>query len=526
MNMGQVFARATDRYPESTALVDPTADVRYTYREWYDRAFAVAAALSERGIGEGDRIATAMRNRAELATLYCATQLLGAVFVPYNFRTSPTELAFLVNNVEPAALVFSEATADSVAAGREEFPNGTDLLALDETPSFAESYESYLDRRDPEFEPSFVDPDRTSLILHTGGTTGRPKGVPRSHRNTYAAAVAHAIQTSWSQREATLGLMSLAHTMGIHALAAVLVLGGKWVTQREFSAAATRDAIRSEGVTSLYLVPTVYHDLVESPSIADADVSSVRNVAFAGASMSTTDIRAVADQFEPESFVNHYGSTEVYSHAVCERLLEKPGCIGRAAINTRIRVVEPSEFGDLDPEARVDSGEVGEIIVDASSPEAFDGYLGADDDRTLVDGWFFTGDLGYRDADGDLFIIGRIDDMIISGGENIYPVEVESVLESHDLVREAAVVGRPSERWNQTVAAFVTVTAASGDVDFESAVAELDEHCRRSEGLANFKRPRKYFFIDELAKSNVGKILRKELQKKELDINVHAEVDV
>jgi len=526
MNMGRVLNRTVDRAPDTVGIVDPVADVRYTYRTLYDRSVTVAAALESRGIEAGDRVATAMRNRVELATLYCATQLLGAVFVPYNFRASPEELTHLVENAAPTILFFSKEVADTVEGS--EWNADPSLVAVDGDLGDAESFDACLEDGDPDsFVPTFVDADETSVILHTAGTTGKPKGVPRTHRNTYAAATAHALQHSWSQGESTLGLMSLSHTMGLHALASSLFLGGKWVAQREFSAADAVDIIDSEEITSLYLIPTVYHDLLRSEVADRADLSSVQHVAYAGSNMNPSIVRKIESQFDPEAFVNHYGSTEIYTYAVCSWVREKPNCVGRAGINTAVRVVEPSDFGRLDPTETVDRNDLGEIIVDASSPEAFEGYLSeTTDDRSLTDGWFFTGDLGYRDEDGDLYFVGRVDDMIISGGENIYPVEVESVLERHDLATEAAVVGRPSERWNQTVAAFVTLAEDPSDVDFETAAATLDDHCRDSEELADFKRPRRYYFIDEFTKSNVGKILRKELQKRDLNIDVYGEVDV
>lgn len=528
MNMGRAFTRAVERNPEAIGLVDRDADVRYTYRTWHNRSSDVAAALESHGIGPGDRVGTVMRNRVELSILYCATQLLGAVFIPYTFRVSPDELTYLVDNAAPDILFFSAEVPDAVTVASSRTETERDLVSVDGDHPDATAYESFLADGDSEsFTPTVVDSDETSLILHTGGTTGNPKGVPRSHRNTYTAAMAHALQNSWSQRESTLGLMSLSHTMGIHALAAILLLGGKWVVQRQFSAADTVDLIQSEEITSLYLVPTVFHDLLESDIAERADISSIQHISFAGSSMNPTNLRAIKECFDPVTLVNHYGSTEVYTHAVCDWVDEKPNCVGRAGVNTAVRVVEPSDFGQLDPTATVKQGDLGEIIVDASSSEAFDGYLSETAaDRSLTDGWFFTGDLGYRDEDDDLFFVGRVDDMIISGGENIYPVEIEAVLETHDVVAEVAVVGRPSERWNQTVAAFVTLSTSPDKVDFKTAAIALDEHCRTSEELADFKRPRKYLFIDSFTKSNVGKILRKELQKRDLNIEVHGEIDL
>ncbi|WP_434530186.1 AMP-binding protein (plasmid) [Haloarcula sp. NS06] len=522
MNMGQVLKRTVERTPEAIGLVDSKADIRYTYQTWYEKCCAIAASLESCGISQGDYVAAAMRNRVELSTLYCATQLLGAVFVPYNFRSSSDELTYLVESTEPDILFYSQEVSAAVEAA--DWTTELSQIALDNTTA----YETFQSAGDPAtFSPTFVDPDEQSVVLHTGGTTGDAKLVPRTHTNTYTAGTAHALQNSLSQGESTLGLMSLSHTMGLHALAATLLLGGKWVTQRTFSAPDTVELIETESISSLYLVPTVYHDLVHSEVAERANLSSVQHVTYAGANMGPATIREIQSQFEPQTFVNHYGSTEVYTHAVCDWVREKPNCVGRAGFNSAVRVVEPSEFGQLDPEAIVARDALGEIIVDVTSPEAFDGYLNDTiSDRSIANGWFFTGDLGYRDEDGDLFYVGRIDDMIISGGENIYPVEVESVLETHEEVAEAAVVGRPSERWNQTVAAFITLTSEPANVDFSAVTAALDAHTRESETLADFKRPRKYYFIGEFTKSNVGKILRKELQKPELDVEVHDVVDI
>ena len=527
-NMGRVFARAAERRPTAAALIDRDAGVSYTYETWFDRCVEVAAALEARGVGEGDFVATAMRNRVELSTLYCATQLMGAVFVPYKFRLSADELNHLVDNTAPDVLFFSDEVTDAVESTVHRTGTDLDLIAVGDEPPHATAYDAFLADGDPgSFTPTFVGAESTSTVLHTSGTTGKPKGVRRTHTNTYAGAMAHALQNSWTPRESTLGLMSLSHTMGIHALAAVLLLGGKMVIQRQFSAEGMLDLIESERITSLYLMPTVFHDLFDAGTVEAVDLSSVRHITYAGSRMSPSVARAVEEHIDPETFVNHYGSTEVYTHATCDFVDEKPNCIGRAGVNTAVRVVELRDFGELDPTATVRPEELGELIVDASSPEAFDGYLSdSTDGRSLTDGWFFTGDLGYRDEDGDLFIVGRVDDMIISGGENIYPVEVERVLESHDIVDEAAVVGRPSERWNQTVAAFVTLTIDPSEVDFGVAADAFDEHCRRSDELADFKRPRKYFFIDNFDKSHIGKILRKELQKRNLDIEVYGEVGV
>jgi len=213
--------------------------------------------------------------------------------------------------------------------------------------------------------------------------------------------------------------------------------------------------------------------------------------------------------FKPTLFVNHYGSSEVYTFAINQVALAKPGCAGRAGINGRIRVVK---LDAKSAEDRSAVGEEGQIIADLAGDEAFDGYWKRPDAdaKALRDGWYFTGDTGYYDSDGDLFVTGRVDDMIISGGENISPADIESVLSLHPAVDEVAVAGLTDERWGQRVVAFVKYKEP---VDR----GELDRHCRTSE-LVNFKRPREYVFVRDIPKSPVGKVLRRMLVAGEYEL--------
>jgi 2-furoate---CoA ligase len=260
------------------------------------------------------------------------------------------------------------------------------------------------------------------------------------------------------------------------------------------------DLIEREKITNLYLVPTLYHDLVHHEAFSPERVASVRKLGYAGASMTDGLLKRLDQTFEPELFVNHYGSSEIYTFTIEQKAAGKPGSAGRAGINQMIRVVK---LGSRNPDEGAAVGEEGEIIALMKSDEAFEGYWNRPDAdaKALHRGWYFTGDTGFVDQDGDLFVTGRADDMIITGGENVSPVEVESCLSLHEGVAEVAVVGLPDERWGKIVVAFVkrrgTVTAE-----------ELDHHCRDS-GLANFRRPRRFVFVEAIPKSPVGKLLRR-----------------
>jgi 2-furoate---CoA ligase len=298
----------------------------------------------------------------------------------------------------------------------------------------------------------------------------------------------------------------------VRSMITMALVNGALVCLADWSATAAADLIEAERITSLYLVPTLYHDLVSLPEIVRYDVSSVRTVGYAGAPMASTLTHEVARVFRPRVFLNHLGSTEVYTFTVCDRVREKPTCAGRPGVFGRVRVVEADPERGGSPDTIVPRGETGELIVALDSPEAFSGYWRRPDAdaRAIRDGWYFTGDLVYEDDDGDLFTVGRIDDMIISGGENIYPVEVEEILLRHPKVAEACVVGRPDARWGQVVTAFVVARGG------EALVAEeLDRFCQESKDFASFKRPRRYELVASLPRSPTGKLLRRRLLEPE-----------
>jgi 2-furoate---CoA ligase len=270
----------------------------------------------------------------------------------------------------------------------------------------------------------------------------------------------------------------------------------------KFNAEQALAHISNEHVSHLYLVPTLYHDLLAHKNFNSTDVSSVRRLGFAGAPMHDALLLRLQEAFKPELFVNHYGSTEIYTFSINADAVRKPGSAGRASINTRLRVIK---LDAKTPDELASVMEEGQIIADLDSDESFEGYHNRPDANTksLRNGWYFTGDTGYFDAHGDLFVSGRVDDMIISGGENISPVDIESVVSLHPAVDEVAVAGLKDERWGQRVVAFVK---RKSDVSCE----QLDAHCRCSD-LVNFKRPREYVFVKEIPKSPVGKVLRRKL---------------
>ena len=496
MNLGEHLLACAERHPEAPALVD--GERRATYAELLAQVREAAGGLVARGVRPGERVAATLKNRHEAVVLYWASQWLGAVFVPLNWRLRPEELSYCVADCGARVLAVEGASAEAATA-----VPGMSLIAVADSP-----VGEALAAGDGPPGPAAVDEREPALMLYTSGTTGRPKGVPRSHRAERAAALAQLVQLELRPGDRTLGVMPLYHTMGMRSLLAASACGGLFCSQPEFRAEAALDAVERERLTSLYLAPTLFHDLVAAQRERPRDVSSVRALAYAGAPMAGVLVERCIEAFAPQAFVNHYGSTEIYTFTIHGDQRTKPGCAGRPALNARIRLVEPVEGAS--PAAVVAPGEVGQVACALSSDEAFAGYWQRPDAdaRQIRDGWYFPGDLGQLDADGDLYLVGRIDDMIVSGGENVHPLEIEEWLVRHPAVDEAAVVGEADERLGQRVVAYVV---RSGEVTPEA----LDAHCLASPTLARFKRPRDYRFVDALPKSASGKLLRRLLRTTE-----------
>ena len=516
LDLGRTLLQSIERSPDRVALVDGAT--RLSYADWAVRVGAVQRGLLEAGLQRGDHLLVVLQNRWEMATLHWACQFAGIVMTPLNWRAKGDEIDHCLADSEARALV-SEPCIEAALVESQLASGVTRIgvgavggVASGETSGASIHFEDWLTA--PREPVPQAQADDLSLMLYTSGTTGKPKGVPRRHHAERSAALAHVAQNRYANGECTLGVMPLYHTMGVRSLLALALIDGRLICIPRFDAKSALAAIEAERVTHLYLVPTLYHDLLEHPDFQRTNITSVRKLGFAGAPMHDALLQRLAKAFRPELFVNHYGSSEIYTIAINQDAVGKPGSAGRAGINTRLRVVKLDQH---DPALRAAPLEEGQIIAELRSDEAFEGYHKRPDAnaKSLHAGWYFTGDTGYVDADGDLFVSGRVDDMIISGGENISPVDIESVLSLHPNVAEVAVAGLFDARWGQKVVAFVKTRAPV-------AAEALDAHCRLS-NLVNFKRPREYVFVREIPKSPVGKVLRRKLVagEYEADPNAH-----
>jgi 2-furoate---CoA ligase len=497
LDLGTSFLASVARDPDALALVD--GDVRLSYAEWLKKISSLVAAFDRIGLKRGDHLLTALQNSWQAATVHWACQLSDLIITPVNWRINADELDFCIENSESRALVYQDVSESAVAASTR----ASDLIVMRAGSIPVKDGELSLDalcNEQPSDVTARASAESWSIMLYTSGTTSRPKGVPRRHRTERAAGIAHVAQNLYRRGERTLGVMPLYHTMGVRSLIAMSLVGGTFVCLPRFDAQQALALIASEGITNLYLVPTLYHDLVHCDAFANADISSVRKLGFAGASMTDGLLHKLAETFRPALFVNHYGSSEIYTFTIEQDAPAKPGSAGRAGINQQVKVVK---LNATSVNATADIGEEGEIVALLAGDESFEGYWRRPeaDLKALRQGWYFTGDTGFVDGDGDLFVTGRVDDMIITGGENVSPVEIESCLSLHPAVLEVAVVGLADERWGKVVTAFVKRCRPVSELD-------LDKFCRES-GLGAFKRPRRFVFVDAIPKSPVGKLLRR-----------------
>lgn len=494
-DLGRGFLASVERMPDAIAISD--GETRLTYTEWRETVLRIVGGLDGLGLAPGDHVVTLLTNRVEAASLHMACQISGLAITPLNWRARTEELDYVLVDSDAKAVIFELLTAETVAASGVEAR--ARRIGLDGASGADIAWER-IAASEPADAVSRAAPEATSVMLYTSGTTGRGKGVPRTHAAERAAASAHVAQNLYGRGEVTLGVMPLYHTMGVRSLLASVIINGHFVCQRRFDAGEALRLIEAERISNLYLVPTLYHDLLAAPGFAESDTRSVRKLGFAGQAMTDGLLKRLDAAFKPELFVNHYGSSEIYTFTIEPDATAKPGSAGKAGLNQEIRVVA---LGSTDPSETVGPDVEGQIIAALGGDESFAGYWNRPDadEKALHAGWYFTGDVGYRDADGDLFVTGRVDDMIISGGENILPAEIESVLSLHPAVGEVAVVGLPHERWGQQVTAFLTRREA---VDEEA----LNTWCLESD-LAPYKRPRAYVFVAEIPKSPVGKILRR-----------------
>ncbi len=503
-----------DKYPDRDALIYPRREQRWSYAEFDEKANRLANALADLGIEKGDRVSTMLYNGTEIVLAVFACAKLGAVFNPLNYRLPAGEIEYILNDAGSSLLIFEAETRPAVEGARSDLDTVDDYLYIDdEPPGFADGFYDHLEAADDTRPDTVVEEDDTYAFIYTSGTTGRPKGVVHEHRDMVEHNLICIAEGGIRKGDVGLSSFPLYHCAELQAaLFPRIHVGATNVIHHDFDPVATLQAIDEYDVSVFFAAPTGWNALLQAAEKVDADVSSLRLGLYGAAPMPKEVLDGCMDLFENAGYLQAYGMTEIgpcgtFQHP--EDQISKQGSAGVPALNHDLRIVEP----DGNPTDEVDTGEIGEILFagPCTMREYWNRPGATDTSLRKADGkeWYYTGDLGYLDEDGYLFVVDRKDDMIISGGENVYPTEVEDVLFAHPDVVEAAVIGEPHDEWGERVVAYVV-----GD----TTAADLDDFMRESDDLADFKRPREYYFVDELPKNPSGKVQKFKLREESAEV--------
>jgi acyl-CoA synthetase (AMP-forming)/AMP-acid ligase II len=496
--------------PDQEALV--FGDGRFTYGETLTRVRRVASGLARLGVRRGTRVAALHTNSHRYVEAYYATALLGGVFIPVNYRAKRPELEHMLKAGETEVLLVGSRYLESVEAVRGALPKLRTVVLFEGGESSALAFETILTEAREHEEEADVEDDETTILMYTSGTTQLPKGVMLSHGDFSAYVTANVELADGTSRGAALLCVPLYHIAGATNMMTTLWTGRRLVLMPQFEPAAWLEHVERERITHAFVVPTMMKQLLDHPDLDRRDLGSLEVLSYGGAPMPFPVIRRAIERF-PRSvgFVNAFGQTETTSTLTVlgpedhrlegtpdevERRTRRLRSIGRPLPDVEVRIA-------ADDGSVLGAGEVGEIQV--RTPRVMKGYAGAESSPLTPDGWLPTRDLGWLDEDAYLYIAGRKDDMIIRGGENIAPAEVEAVLQSHAAVEEAVVVGVPDDEWGQRVAAFVVLRPGAS-----ATPAELGEFCR--ERLATFKKPETVTVLPELPRNPMGKVLRRDLR--------------
>ncbi|AMM84173.1 AMP-binding protein [Martelella sp. AD-3] len=497
LTLSDALAANAVKWPDAVCLAD--AHRQFTFAELHARTNRLANGLLAMGARPGDAIAVYARNSIEYMELFHVAALLGMRLVTLNFWLRTTEMAVLLEHSDARFLVIGESAQNEIAANRALFPKVERVLVIGD-PVIGDALSwAGLAEGSSDAEPAItVAPQAPYWMMYTSGTTGNPKGLHRSFQRTAMCIWAGIIEFGYTRHDRFLALSPFFH--GVHFMPLmVLQAGGSIYIEPEFNAARVLETIETQGITATFMVPTMLNLLLQEPRFGETDFSALRSVVTGGAALSTATKTRMLEAMGP---VLHefYGASESGFITVLhpQDQWRKERCCGQPCFGAEVQIRD--EQGRPLP-----AGEIGEVFSRCEG--RFDAYY-KDEARTaavLDNGWFTAGDLGRMDKEGFVYIVDRKSDLIISGGENVYPREIEDVLSSHPGILECAVVGMPDPVWGEMVVAVIVRDGEPGPT-----AEEVIAHCSRR--LAGFKRPRRVEFVSSLPKNASGKILKRELK--------------
>ena len=478
------------------------------------RVNRLANGLAELGVGAGDRVAVMQVNCNEHVESYFATAKLDAILVPINFRARSEELTFMLNDSGVKAIILGQRYQDMLRSIKPELTTLEHQITLEAPGEGFVFYDDLLANASDEERFPTADGDDVTIIMFTAGTTGTPKGVMLSHNSFTSYILANVEPVDMDTAEKNILTVPLHHIAGVQAVMAAIYGGRTLVLQRQFDEEGWMKLVQEEKVNRAMMVPTMLKRLMDRPAFKDYDLSSLRVITYGAAPMPLEVIKKAIVEFPNTRFINAFGQTETASTITMlppdahdihegdpdyEQKMKRLGSIGKPLPDVEVRIVN-EEGND------VSLGENGEIV--ARGDRLMKGYWNREEatKETLRGGWLYTGDLGYWDDEGFIFLSGRAKDFLKRGGEMIAPEEVEQIIMSHPSVDEAAIIGIPDIEWGERVRAIVVRKPGE-----ELTAEEVIEHCRPR--MAGFKRPEDVVFIDELPRNPMGKVLKRVLRE-------------
>jgi acyl-CoA synthetase (AMP-forming)/AMP-acid ligase II len=507
MSLGDVIRRNARLFPEKIAYMSDSQSI--TFSQFDERINRLYGYLRKKGLRKGDRVAVLSYTRPEYMEVFGVAEKSGLITVPVNWRLKGEELAYQFSDSGATVLIVQAPFLGAVKEIRDRIPV-CHYICIGDKPEGMENYEEVLAGNEPVEPDDHIRDDDVVYIIYTSGTTGVPNGAMITHRGQRECSRSMAIEVGIRRVEKHLEGMTLFHIGPRSFLFPIFHRGCTNYLVERFDAETFMEIIERERITTTELVPTQIAMMLDLPDQEKYDTSSLNTVFYAGMPMPVAVLKRGIERFG-RVFVQGFGQTETGPLITCfcreyhnpdgdERDLKRLGSCGQPAIDVEVRIVDEADV-------EVGRNEVGEIL--AKHAWTMKGYWNKPDltARTMQDGWVRTGDMGYMDEDGFLYIVDRKKDMIISGGENIYPREIEEVLYDHPAVREAAVIGVPSEKWGEDVKAVVALKSG-----FKATEEEIIDFCK--DRLAGYKKPKSIDFMDELPKTGSGKIYKRPLKQK------------
>ena len=502
MTLGTILQITASKHPEREGLI--FEDARASYSALNERVNQRANALLKMGISRKDHVATLAPNCMELVETIFAVWRIGAVLVPLNMRLSPGEMHYIIEHSDVTVLLFTDRFQETIHQIKPTLKKVRKFVSFNNPPSPGfDDFEVLTNGQGADVPPVGVIENDPATILYTSGTTGKPKGVVATHKNWVWACANASFLKSQNAPIKNLTVYPLFHAGSIINLCGSIFGGNPLVILKEFDPQIMLEQIQKEKVQRMGNPPTVYNMILQHPDIQKYDLSSVIYLNSGAEVMPNETRKRLSRVFVNAGFVDNYGMTETCGNTTSrseEYTEAKPYSVGIPGITNQVRVVN-SKGQDTTP------GEVGEIIV--RGPNVMQEYY-KDPEKTaeaIRGGWLYTDDLGKMDEDGFLMIVERKKNMIISGGENIYPKEVEDVLYRHPKVVDAAVYGVPDKIWGEKVCAAIVLKAGE-----QMTVEEIIDFSKQN--LASFKKPKFVEFIDALPRNTIGKVQRSELKQK------------